>query len=217
MSNHIRVPGGYAVQTGVHARGYAPQGATAPYAYVPQGTGLEPAPAAGPPASEDAWKRLWERIPGSYATRSLAIFQLQRAGFRDPDVIVARQAINSDRLRPATGGANNIAWVWDTLSIITAIRGFIDPVGPGTPFDFVLNVRAGSDGGYVFGSDDNPASFTAINGNVGDVLPIPITPVSARPNNNWTGVLTLDAGVGNTNVIIDFYGVALWTPSGQIQ
>jgi hypothetical protein len=195
------------------------QGYPYPPPYVPQGTGLEPSPQRGPLDLPGGWRRLWDRIPGEYATKTLAIFQLMRRSNRDPDTIIARWVANSAIVPSAGPGNSQLLFNFDTLSVINGIRALVGGDGAVSAFDYTVSLRAGSDGGYVFGSDQNPSSLTAVSngGSRAEHEPIPMTPVSAAPNNDWTGTLTGALGIDPQPVHITLYGVSLWDPNGQIQ
>lgn len=206
------VPFGQAGQPG-------PQGS--PFGFIPAGTGLEPAevpPMAGPAGNPEAWARLWSRIPGDYAARSLALFQLQRSGYNlDPDTVIARWGVISSRILAAAGSVG-FQVNFDTLCVVAGVRARLR-VGAGLPdaFAFSIVIGAGSDGGWVLGSNENPAALTSIDTGDGTVLPIPVVPTCGRPNNSWQGTLIGDAGILASRVDLNLYAINLWTPNGQIQ
>jgi len=192
-----------------------PAAGVAPFFYVPQGTGLEP-PATAPAAPDamEAWQRLWNRIPGSFGLRAQALFQLQRSGISNPDLVIPRWGIVSD-LVAAGPGAINLTFNFDTLTVVEGARLFL--ASGADPFDFSVFVRAGSDGGYILGTDRNPVPAVALWTANGDTVPIVAAPSVGRPNNQWSGAVVGVPAVPPARCVVAWYGVTLWTPDGQIQ
>ena len=206
----------------------APRPASPP-SYLPQGTGLEPGNFApqefGPPPHltdagmrDAAWRRLWNRLPGGPDTKNLALYGLHRSNVRDPDAVVSRWAISTADVT-AGPGVTNFAFVFDTLTVFYGVNVYMD-FSAGSALDFRSVLRAGSDGAYVWGSDQNPASLSALKAcfvGLAPTNPMPMSPMVGKPNNDWQGQVLGVAGVAITKMAINIYGLSLWTPNGQIQ
>lgn len=205
---------------------------------IPAGTGYEAVgPPAGPQAAAEAqykpgmapgsyrnpWTRLRTRILGSEgmsAAQWLAEWELRRRQY-DPDLVIPRPLIVSEIITGALNGNNPLVWTFPTLGIVTGISAQVYQAPDGEDIgNFLISVRAGSDGGFIIGETANPASLGAL-ANLPAVesgVHRSLQPTTCHPNNNWTGTL-IGAGLTGDpfpNVHITFYGVNLWQPSGQI-
>jgi len=188
---------------------------------IPQGTGLE---GGGLPRGIDsaaelqaAFQRLWNRIAGDYATRSVCMFQLARVVRTNPDLVQPRPLIVTARVPAPVAGTQPMNWRFPTIGAINAIRAFLDPAGGGTLNDARLVIAAGSQGGFVLGTDQNPASLSALGTVNGDCQPVAMAAAPVNKDNDWTGTLTVDAAGAGTTVEVTLYGVALWGPQGQLR
>lgn len=198
---------------------------------IPAGAGFEP---QGPPTAAEAeylrgyvgdgdpWFRLRQRIlgaAGQSAAQYLAEYELRRRNY-PPATVIPRPLLVSERIAAAVNGDNVLVWDFPTLCVVTGVSmQFYGPDGEGLGNCLVV-VRAGSDGGYIIGTDTNPVAGGAL-ANIPAVesgVPRSLQPTQAHPNNQWTGRLICAALSGDPAPTVDitFYGVALWQPSGQI-
>jgi len=201
------------------------------------GTGVEPMGPPGPvpsPAethypmgavgeSPDPWERLRERIMGGggmSAAQRVAEYELRRRAF-NPDIIIPRPLIVSQVVFLAPNGLTQLLWTFATVGVVTGISAQIYNENAGDNIgNYFLTVRAGSDGGYIIGTDNNRASLAGLQ-NIPAVesgVHRSLQPVASHPNNQWTGTLEGIGLAGDPlpNVHITFYGCNLWSPAGQI-
>jgi hypothetical protein len=193
-----------------------------------QGSGYENIPPAFRPLSKVEIARLRElatRLQGfplDQAAANLAIYELGRRRITEVDHVIPRPLIVSEVLSGLTEGNHDLIWTWPTLGVVTGITATLYPGDSDVAgFELALAVRAGADGGWIIGTQQDPAawhSFGTVATNGPDhIQPLPLQPTAVRSTNQWTGTLYVDdIGQETISVVLNFHGLSLWTPDGQI-
>jgi hypothetical protein len=192
------------------------------------GSGAENIPPAFRPLTAEEIARLRElatRLKGfplDQAAANLAIYELGRRRITEVDYVIPRPLIVSEVLSGLTEGNHDLIWTWPTLGVVTGITATVYPGDSDVSgVELAMAVRAGADGGWIIGTEQDPAAWASFGTNANNgpdhIQPLELQPTAVRSTNQWTGNLYVDdIGQEPISVVINFHGLNLWTPDGQI-
>lgn len=170
-------------------------------------------------------RHLIQRIQGYPLDQSAAELLVEKLAARritEVELLSPRPLVVSDVLTGVGQGEHNLTWTFRTLGVVTGISAVVYPGETGeTGQNLFLSVMKGGDGGYVLGDTADPVHWSAfgqVSGQLAQPQPLPIQAVDVKTTNQWTGILTIDAAIGQNevDVAINWHGVGLWSPSGEL-